>query len=156
VPIAGRSGIAARAQGIAEELPRKAPKKAKPERRGTAYWIERQGIEGREIWLVRRPPHGMLGGMRALPDDRWSARADGDSQPPFTARWSLAPGSVVHVFTHFRLTLSIAVTASPVAPDIVGDGEWWPVNSLDSAGLPTLFSKASSLAARATQTIIEE
>jgi A/G-specific adenine glycosylase len=98
----------------------------------------------------------MLGGMRALPDDRWSARADGDSQPPFTARWSVAPGSVVHVFTHFRLTLSIAVTASPVAPDIVGDGEWWPVNSLDSAGLPTLFSKASSIAARATQTIIEE
>ena len=146
----------ARAQGIAAELPRKAPKKAKPERRGTAYWIERQGIEGREIWLVRRPPHGMLGGMRALPDDRWSARADGDSQPPFNARWSLVPGSIVHVFTHFRLTLSIAVTASPVAPDIVGDGEWWPVNSLDSAGLPTLFSKASSLAARATQTIIEE
>lgn len=146
----------ARAQGLAESLPRKAPKKAKPDRLGTAYWIERAGPHGREVWLARRPPHGMLGGMRALPDDRWSARVDGDSQPPFAARWSMAQESVVHVFTHFRLNLSIAVTASPVASDGLGDGEWWPVNSLDSAGLPTLFSKASSIAERAAQKIMEE
>lgn len=146
----------ARAQGIAESLPRKAVKKAKPDRQGTAFWIERHGNDGREVWLVRRPPHGMLGGMRALPDDGWNARVDGDSQPPFAADWQTAPGAVVHVFTHFRLTLSLAVTASPVPAELAAKGEWWPVKSLDSAGLPTLFSKASSLAARAAPQNLEE
>lgn len=145
-----------RAQGIAESLPRKAPKKAKPDRRGTAYWIERQGTDGREVWLVRRPPHGILGGMRALPDDGWNARADGDSRPPCTADWRALNRAVSHVFTHFRLTLSVAVTASAASCDLLVDGEWWPVKSLDSAGLPTLFSKASRLAARTAQQNLEE
>lgn len=146
----------ARAQAIAETLPRKAAKKTKPDRQGTAYWIERQAGDDREVWLVRRPPHGMLGGMRALPDDGWNARADGDSQPPLAANWYSVPDTVTHVFTHFRLTLSLAVTASPVPPELLTDGEWWPVKSLDSAGLPTLFSKASRLAAQAAPQILEE
>src|SRR5690606_12080888 len=62
-----------RAQGDPARLPVKAAKKARPQRIGTAFWIERKG----EVWLVRRPGRGMLGGMRALPDDGWSARADG-------------------------------------------------------------------------------
>jgi A/G-specific adenine glycosylase len=55
-------------------LPVKPAKKAVPERRGTAFWITRSGAE---VWLVTRPPEGMLGGMRALPDDGWSAARDG-------------------------------------------------------------------------------
>jgi A/G-specific adenine glycosylase len=136
----------AQALGIAETLPRKAAKRAKPERSGTAWWIERDD----HVWLIRRPPHGMLGGMRALPDDGWNARRDGDSQPPFKAKWRMVDGAVMHVFTHFRLTLKIAVTSSRVKPETLGTGEdggeWWPVKSLDSAGLPTLFSKAAKLA----------
>jgi A/G-specific adenine glycosylase len=143
----------AQALGIAETLPRKAAKRAKPGRSGTAYWIEREGPDGRLVWLVRRPPHGMLGGMRALPDDGWNAKANGDSQPPIDAEWHHIDDAVAHVFTHFRLSLKIAVTSSQVKPEAVGarayGGEWWPVKSLDSAGLPTLFVKAAKLAQQA-------
>lgn len=125
--------------GTAEAYPVKPPKKTKPHRTGTAYWIEQDG----QVWLVRRGDKGMLGGMRALPDDGWSARSDGSGQPPFAAEWRILPTQVSHVFTHFSLSLSIAVTASPDDDHSLGDGEYWPVNSLDKAGLPTLFSKVA-------------
>ncbi len=128
--------------GIAETLPVKPAKAIKPARIGTAYWIERDD----KVWLIKRPGKGMLGGMRALPDDNWAARKDGDSVPPVPAEWRKLNEAVNHVFSHFSLTLSLALTSSPVQPELLGQGEWWPVKSLDSAGLPTLFSKAARLA----------
>jgi A/G-specific adenine glycosylase len=147
-PLSGH--CTARRMGIAETLPVKPVKTAKPARIGTAYWIERDGPHGREVWLVERAGKGMLAGMRALPDDGWSARSDGDSQPPMAADWHSLNEAVRHVFTHFSLTLSIALTSSPVHDAMLGDGQWWPVKTLDSAGLPTLFSKATQLAIKAS------
>jgi A/G-specific adenine glycosylase len=143
---------AARKAGIAERLPVKPAKAVKPQRNGTAYWIERDD----HVWLVKRPGKGMLAGMRALPDDGWRAGQDGDSRPPIAADWRTLNEAVTHVFTHFSLTLSISVTSSPVQVESLREGEWWPVNSLDSAGLPTLFSKAAKLALRAGQQISED
>lgn len=143
---------AAQKAGLAETLPRKAAKKAKPDRTGTAFWIERDD----HVWLIRRPDHGMLGGMRSLPDDGWNARSDGDSQPLLLGDWTPVSGEVVHVFTHFRLTLRLAATAAPVDERRLPPGEWWPLKSLDSAGLPTLFSKAAKLAIRARSKKLEE
>ena len=128
--------------GTAEQFPVKPPKRAKPHRTGTAYWIERDD----HVWLVRRGGSGMLAGMRALPDDKWSAKSDGDGGPPFAGEWRILPTQVSHVFTHFSLSLSIAVTASPDDDHSLGDGEYWPLNSLDKAGLPTLFSKVAKAA----------
>jgi A/G-specific adenine glycosylase len=136
-----------RAKGIAESLPIKPAKAAKPQRTGTAYWIEQDG----KVWLVKRPGKGMLGGMRALPDDGWRAGQDGDSVPPFASDWRTLNEPVAHVFTHFSLILSLALTSSPVQASALGDGEWWPVKSLDSAGLPTLFAKAARLAKSASR-----
>lgn len=130
------------AKGIAESLPVKPAKAVKPNRTGTAYWIEQDG----KVWLIKRPGKGMLAGMRALPDDGWAARKDGDSMPPFAAEWHTLNEPVAHVFTHFSLTLSVTLTSSPVQPSALGEGEWWPVKSLDSAGLPTLFMKVARLA----------
>ncbi len=127
--------------GTAEEYPVKPPKKAKPHRTGTVYWIE----QGGKIWLTKRQASGMLGGMRALPDDNWNARADGNGQPPFAAQWQLLPTQIRHVFTHFTLSLSVAVTASVPCKTSLGQGEWWPVKSLDKAGLPTVFNKAIAI-----------
>lgn len=137
---------AARKAGIADQLPVKPAKAVKPTRTGTAYWIEQDRPEGRHVWLVKRAGKGMLAGMRALPDDGWAARRDGDSTPPFATEWRTLNEPVTHVFTHFALTLSVAVTSSPVQPEALGEGLWWPVKSLDSAGLPTLFVKAAKLA----------
>jgi A/G-specific adenine glycosylase len=130
----------ARAQGDPARLPVKAAKKAKPQRIGTAFWIELD----RQVWLVRRPAKGMLGGMRALPDDGWSARADGSGEAPRGGQWR-AGGVVRHGFTHFDLELGLAVYAGDAFGELV-EGEWWPVDEIESAGLPTLFAKAARLA----------
>ena len=128
----------ARATGDPARLSVKAPKKPKPLRRGRAFWIEREG----EVWLVRREGKGMLGGMRALPDDGWSARADGTGEAPMPGTWESA-GVVRHVFTHAALELSVVVQRNAPAPD--AEGEWWPIDRIDDAGLPTLFAKAARL-----------
>lgn len=130
---------AAYAAGMAENLPRKAPKKAKPVRSGTAYWIEKDD----HIWLVQRGEKGMLAGMRALPDDRWAAQNNGDEQPPFAADWHVGEDIIRHSFTHFHLELRIAVLTAPAQQADLQNGEFWPLNKLDKAGLPTLFSKAA-------------
>lgn len=129
------AGCEARRSGDAARFPVKAPKKAKPQRVGTVWWIARKG----SVWLVRRPGSGMLGGMRALPDDGWSARNDGCGEPPLAGEWREA-GAVRHGFTHFDLDLRIMVLTGEAEPR--GEGEWWPIEDLESAGLPTLFAKA--------------
>ena len=125
--------------GNAEAYPAKTPKAAKPQRTGTVYWIERDG----HVWLVRRDNKGLLAGMRALPDDQWTARLDGHATPPVPAKWQKLSARVSHVFTHFSLLLDIAVTSWPAGADDPNAGEWWPLKSLDKAGLPTLFRKAA-------------
>lgn len=132
-----------RASGNPLRLPVKAVKKAKPRRSGTAFWIERADNGRPRVWLVKRPAKGMLGGMRALPDDGWSARADGHGEAPVSGAWKAA-GVVRHGFTHFDLELGVAVHAG-TAPEPTGEGEWWPLETLDEAGLPTLFAKAAQL-----------
>ena len=122
-----------------ETLPVKPPKKAKPVRKGQAFWIERDG----HVWLVSRPGTGMLGGMRSLPDNGWSARGDGTGEPPLDGEWMQA-GTVSHTFTHFALELDVVKVEALGEPS--GKGMWWPLPKLDEAGLPTLFAKAARLA----------
>jgi A/G-specific adenine glycosylase len=130
----------ARQEGRPEDFPVKAAKKPRPERRGRAYWIEQDA----SVWLVRRPGKGMLGGMRALPDDGWAARGDGAAPPPLTGPWRSA-GAVAHGFTHFGLTMELMVYSGVEASEIGGEGEWWPTARIDEAGLPTVFARAAML-----------
>ena len=125
----------------AEQFPVKPPKQAKPQRRGRAFWIVREG----QIWLVRRADTGMLGAMLALPDDGWNARADGNTAPPLHGPWTIA-GSVRHSFTHFDLDLQLMVYSGRDCSRLADHmGEWWALDRLAEAGLPTLFAKAARL-----------
>ena len=133
--------------GTAEAYPVKSPKKAKPHRTGTAYWVQRDDA----VWIVTRAGKGMLGGMRSLPDDGWSAKENGDGVAPFDANWRILRQSVTHVFTHFTLSLKIAVTVSVPSETALGEGEYWPLKSLDKAGLPTLFNKVANAVLAAGQ-----
>ena len=130
-----------RKQDAPERLPVKPPKKQVPERRGTAFWITR--ARGREVWLVTRPPGGMLGGMRALPDDGWSAQGDGSGKVPLAGEWR-SLGAVRHGFTHAHLTLEVRALETISRP--AGEGQWWPTEHLEEAGMATLFAKAARLA----------
>lgn len=126
---------AARAMGAPETYPRRAAKVERPRRHGAAFRIKR----GDQLWLVRRPDKGMLGGMAALPTTDWRAekwsRAQALKHAPADAAWKKI-GQVEHVFTHFALTLD--VYESECAP--IGDG-WWG----DASALPTVFKKAALL-----------
>ena len=136
----------ARIAGIAESLPVKPPRKPRPARTGTAFWIEQDGA----VLLVERPDKGMLGGMRALPDDGWSASRNGSDAPPISGQWQRVDDVVPHVFTHFSLSLSLALYRGPqidkVALENLTGGNWWPVEQIAQAGLPTLFAKAARAA----------
>lgn len=135
-------GCAARRAGSPEAFPVKSPKAPRPERSGRAFWIERGG----KVWLVRRAGKGMLGGMRALPDDGWSARVDGAGGPPLAGAWEPC-GIVRHQFTHFSLVLQVLrLSGTDGARPLDGTGEWWPLDALAEAGLPTLFARAAALA----------
>ncbi len=126
--------------GIAAELPVKPARRVRPQRRGWAYWVERDGA----ILLVRRPGKGMLGGMRALPGGAWD-----DELGPAPIEANPTSIAVQHVFTHFALELHLA--RLPAQSRLAGElaGEWWPIESLDAAGLPTLYAKAARAIAAA-------
>jgi A/G-specific adenine glycosylase len=120
---------AARASGTPEAYPAAKARSARPQRHGIAEWIERDGA----VWLVRRPPQGLLGGMAALPGGEWTDALPKPLPSPPLAR-------VRHVFTHFALEL--AVVRADAAE---GDGWWQPLDRLAEAGLPTLYRRAGEL-----------
>lgn len=124
-----QADCAALASGAPESFPAARSKRSRPHRHGIAWWIEQDG----QVWLVRRPPKGLLGGMAALPGSDWT------DEPPHVN----ALGSVRHVFTHFSLDLHVVARAERVA-----DGWWHPIAELDRAGLPTLYRKAVEIAFR--------
>ena len=133
-PVAGL--CAAREAGIAADLPRKTPKKAKPTRQGICYLAVR--ADG-AVLLTTRPDEGLLGGMAELPGTDWGEDAPMPA-PPVAADWR-EMGAVRHTFTHFHLTLR--VLRSDVPPDALAErGSWIPAARLDAAALPTVMRKA--------------
>jgi A/G-specific adenine glycosylase len=128
-----RADCAAFASGHPDAFPQPRKRAHRPHKAGIAYWIERGGC----VWLVRRPPSGLLGGMAALPGGAWGQDL---------ARPRDAIVSVRHVFTHFSLDLFVVPRSEPE-----GEGWWQPLDRLAEAGLPTLYKRAADLvmAARA-------
>ncbi len=126
----------ARALGVAPDLPKKTPKKAKPVRRGTVY-VVRHPDGG---WLLeRRPERGLLGGMLGWPTTEW-----GDApteHPPVPANWETI-GEVRHTFTHFHLILDVKITTSDADPS---RGTF--LQDFRPSDLPTVMAKAYNVAA---------
>ncbi|MBD3764039.1 MAG: A/G-specific adenine glycosylase [Rhodobacterales bacterium] len=129
---------AARDMGLAADLPRKAPRAARPERQGTVW----AALRADGAWLLEtRPARGLLGGMPGFPGDGW----DGAGGPePLPAPWAEA-GEVRHIFTHFHLRLRVlAARVEPTAEP--RRGRFRPPDEVRPDDLPTLMRKAHDLA----------
>ncbi len=134
---------AAFAAGDAASYPRKAPKAERPTRYGLAYWLEADG----HVWLRRRAPKGLLGGMTEVPSSDWSSEYDFETAvaaAPVAARWQQMPGRAVHIFTHFRLELDVAKAVLPRRINLE-TGYWQSLADIDAAGLPTALRKVVEL-----------
>ncbi len=138
--------------GIAETLPRRAPKAEKPTRRGLAFVLARR--DG-AILLRKRPAKGLLGGMDEVPSSPWRegrfSPAEALAEAPVPARWTILDGLVRHTFTHFHLELSVAratATTARLAERAPGSA-WCPLDRLDERALPTVMRKVIEKASRA-------
>jgi A/G-specific adenine glycosylase len=131
----------ARGLGIAADLPRKAAKTAKPERRGIAYFARR--ADG-AVLMERRPERGLLGGMLGFPGSDWGTDPV-DGPPPVDADWQEVGQAVRHTFTHFHLTLTVRI--AEVARDAVpSHGHFLPRAEYRPSDLPTLMRKVHDVA----------
>jgi A/G-specific adenine glycosylase len=134
-----RSACGAYAAGDPERFPVKLPKVVKPVRYGIAYVVE----QGGSVLLFRRPDKGLLGGMVAFPTTDWTTKPVLPS-PPLEADWLAWPETVIHIFTHFRLELTVHRTRLKRRVNIE-NGFWQPVGDIERAGLPTVFAKVAKL-----------
>ena len=136
----------AHAKGIEGKLPIKPPRKAKPTRRGAAFWITRG--DG-AVLLRRRAEKGLLGGMLEVPSSEWRAEefdaAAHLAQAPVAAEFASVPGLVTHTFTHFHLELSV-FDARIDGRKAQGNGHLWHTpDEIEDAGLPTVMKKVVRL-----------
>ena len=131
----------ARAEGMAETLPVKAPKQQRPVRRGIAYWTE-DGAG--HVLLRRRPEAGLLGGMMEVPSGPWVERGPPPEVPPVEGAWRPLDAVARHGFTHFILELEIRTAKSTAAAP---EGcVWAPIDALGDYALPTAMKKVVRLA----------
>ncbi len=138
-----REHCQAHAQGIAADLPRKVPKKARPLRRGVVYWLERS--DG-AVLLRQRAPKGMLGGLWEFPSAGWDTRTAKPGDPTITAlaaNWTALNEPVRHGFTHYELELTVQrgvwAGAAPPAGSI-----WAQSAAFGNYALPTLMKKVAT------------
>jgi A/G-specific adenine glycosylase len=133
------------AAGDPAALPKRSPKKARPVRRGVAFWAVR---DDGTVLLRRRPEKGLLGGMMEVPSTPWEERRWVQSEAlvhaPVAAEWRAIDGTVQHTFTHFHLELT--VLAADTGKEECPDGQWVPLGQLNGQALPTVMKKVVKLA----------
>ncbi len=137
----------ARQRGAQLEYPRRQPKRTRPVRFGTAYFIT---DDSGAILLRTRPDKGLLGRMAELPGSQWLEKDASATRDVGLRARQQHVGTVKHVFTHFTLMLDVVV-AHPASwrnlADEFGEGlRWVAKKDLAREALPTLTWNAITLA----------
>jgi len=148
-----RTPCVARAEGTAQDLPKKTPKKQKPVRHGVAFIARRS--DG-ALLLERRPASGLLGGTLGWPGTAWVPVREPKpwAAPPVEGAWRRLPAEALHTFTHFHLRLTVfcaeaipaegeTIRSAALAP---GKSGFVPRADFRPSDLPTVMRKAFDLA----------
>ncbi len=140
-----REGCAARRAGAQNELPRKAPKRARPLRHGVHFWAEDPA--GR-ILVRRRPPEGLLGGMLEIPGTPWRDApwelAEALPHAPLPGLpWTELPGLARHGFTHFELEMRLLRATAPAGP--ASEGHDWMTREAAASAMPGVMRRLMAL-----------
>ena len=135
-----REHCAAFAAGDQEAFPVKAAKAAE----AATLRHDLLGAGGRR-GVARAPPAqgSARRDARACRPGRGSPSRPGLPTRPLAADWTMLNATVAHGFTHFDLQLALATARVERHASRGRRGIWWPVESLDEAGLPTVFAKAA-------------
>ena len=135
---------AARAANIADTLPKRAPKKPKPARSGSVFWLE--NARG-DVLMARRPDKGLLGGMLVFPSTGWDTPNNSRLPTLLPAAmqegWTPLEGEIVHVFTHFRLTLRVLAQTAPKGWRKPAGFEWVHPKKFTGEALPSVMMKVA-------------
>ena len=144
-PLAG--GCRALAAGRQDDFPGRRPKRNKPRRR-THMVLVRQGDS---VYLERRPPSGIWGGLYSFPEIGSAAEAADWCRNRFAAEpatietWQV----VSHSFTHFDLEIvpvAVCMRAAPWRLSDDDDGLWYPPRNGRQIGLAAPVSALLELA----------
>ena len=136
-------GCRARAEGAAEDYPPRRRRGPIPTRHGVAFVLtDASGA----VLLRRRPESGLLGGMMEFPSTEWRDRPwtleEALRFAPAPSGWRVVDGAVTHVFSHFRLEMTVAVAVIDTRPE----GIWCGTEGLAEQALPTLMRKIAERA----------
>jgi len=133
--------------GIENTLPKRASKKPKPTRYGSAFFALR---EDGAVLLHQRPPGGLLGNMQEIPSSEWTENKDEAENmlksPPLKGDWWTVPGTVKHTFTHFHLELKVfrIIPGEEAEFTLFADAErckWVDRDKLADEALPSIMRK---------------
>ncbi len=129
----------ARARGMADLLPRREPRKARPLRHGIAFVVQR---EDGAVLLRRRPEKGLLGGMMEVPSGPWREDPETAADPaPIAADWQPLGVAVEHTFTHFHLVMRVMRARVRLDAEAPEDARFVPLDRLGEEALPSLMRK---------------
>jgi A/G-specific adenine glycosylase len=138
---------AARAKGIAAQLPMRTAKPERPLRLALAFVALR---EDGSVLVRRRPESGLLGGMLEVPSTDWADALprieDRFRTVPVRGDWRLVPGIVSHTFTHFQLDALVYRALVPKRARLTASADasrcqWLPRRELDRAALPSVMRR---------------
>ncbi|MSO64444.1 MAG: A/G-specific adenine glycosylase [Alphaproteobacteria bacterium] len=129
----------ARAQGLSERIPVKAPRPVRPMRHAVVFWLERP--DG-GVLLRRRPDDGLLGGLMELPMTPWGEarwrRRDAARHAPAQVRWRALSRPVEWGFTHFRVALEVWIGRSRSRDQTQ---QWIAPAAFGGQALPTMMKR---------------
>ena len=152
-----------------QDYPKKIKKKKLATRYGAIFWLEREG----SVLIRQRLETGLLGAMMEFPGSEWGDKPKNEDEwlraAPAPRNWERLEAPVLHIFTHFKLELSVYrahISMDEVSADELGNicapqtrsaqtrntqasraqAIWADIDDLSAHALPSLMMKVAKLA----------